>query len=57
MSMFKYSDNELGYIQITTNSGNEKELSKLGFVDNVEKLTKPVKVSRAAKPKAKANAK
>ena len=43
MTMFKYSVNDLGYFQVTTNSDNKKELEALGFVDHVDKVKAPVR--------------
>lgn len=39
--MFMYSANELGFIQVVTNSDNKKELESIGFVDHVDKVKKP----------------
>ena len=47
--MFKYSNNDLGYIQVITNSGNKKELESLGFVDHIDKVKKPKAKKSAAK--------
>jgi len=41
LTMLKYSTNELGYIQVVTNSDNKKELEGIGFVDHIDKVKKP----------------
>lgn len=43
ISMLKYSQNDLGYIQVVTNAANKKELESIGFVDHVDKVKSPVK--------------
>ena len=55
MSMFKYADNDLGYIQVLINSDNKKELESLGFVDQLDKVKAPTK-KKTVKAKAKKDA-
>lgn len=51
ITMFKSSDNNLGYIQVVTSFINKEELESIGFVDHVDRIKK----SRAKiKPKTKA---
>lgn len=55
ITMMKYSTNELGYIQIVTNSDNKAELESLGFVDHVDKIKKPSKTPVKKPGKATGN--
>ena len=50
-TMLLFSKNDLGYIQVITNSSNKKELEKAGFVDHIDKVKAPTK----RKPKAVAD--
>ena len=53
ITMFTYSVNDQGCIQIVTNAVNKKELESIGFVDSVDKVKAPVK---KVTTKAKKNA-
>lgn len=44
ITMLKYSDNQLGYLQVVTHIDNKKELEAAGFVDEVSKVKSPTKV-------------
>ena len=43
LSMFKYADNDNGFIQCTIKPMYQNDFEALGFVDSVDRLEKPVK--------------
>lgn len=49
LSLFKYSTNELGYIQCVIAPKFKEEFEALGFVDSVDKVKKPTRRKKAVK--------
>jgi hypothetical protein len=49
LSMFKYCENELGYIQCVIKQDFKSAMEKLGFVDHIDKVKKPTTRSRKKK--------
>lgn len=47
--MFKYSTNELGYIQCVIKSCDKEEYESLGFVDHIDKVKKPSRRKKVVK--------
>lgn len=46
ITLFKYSTNDKGYLQVVTHENNKAELVKAGFVDHVDKVKTPVKKTK-----------
>ena len=46
ITLFKYSTNDKGYLQVVTHEDNKPELVKAGFVDHVDKVKTPVKKTK-----------
>lgn len=49
LCMFKYADNEDGYIQVTIANRYIADLESLGFVDNINAIVKPKKQTKKQK--------
>lgn len=47
ISLFKYSKNELGYIQCVIAGKFKEEFEALGFVDHIDKVKKPTRRKKA----------
>ena len=48
--MFKYADNDLGYIQCTIKREFKADFIKLGFVDHIDKLARTKKTRKEKEP-------
>ena len=46
ITLFKYSTNDKGYLQVVTHEDNKPELVKAGFVDHVDKVKAPAKKTK-----------
>ena len=48
-SVFKYSSNELGYVQCVIKDVFKEEFAAMGFVDHIDKVKKPSRRKKVVK--------